>query len=386
MKSSYGQKEYLVAGSQECSEGTHFGSVCNVEFVKVTPSHDLCSSVIAQVNEMNDFLNVEELGIRPPPICKNCKNCTICKPASQFLSLKDYRELNAIKAKLSYDEKTKEWTASYPFIKNPSVLEDNFESALKVLKRRENKLLKDENLRKMYSDQVKDFIDRGVIRKMSIAELEKWDGPVRYVDHREVHKEGATTPLRLVINSSFRNGNELSFNDILMKGPNVLTNLLEILIRWRLFPVAFVGDVAKMYHKVKTGQMEGNLRRLLWRDCNQDQPPDVYCFETVTFGDRPAGCIVVSALKATAKMFSFISEQAAEVIDKDTYMDDVVSGEESTEAAKQLTSKIEEITEKGGFTFKKFVYSGDSCKEEDNQTERVLGIIWEPFEDTIRFM
>ena len=107
-----------------------------------------------------------------------------------------------------------------------------------------------------------------------------------------------------------------------MKGPNVLTNILEILIRWRLYPVAFVGDISKMYHNVLTGQTEKHLRRLLWRDCNLEKPPDIYCFNTVTFGDRPAGCIVVSALKATADMFEYISPKAAKVIQADAYMDD----------------------------------------------------------------
>ena len=116
-----------------------------------------------------------------------------------------------------------------------------------------------------------------------------------------------------------------------------------------MYPIAFVGDISKMYHNVKTGEMEGNLRRLLWRECDQTRNPDVYCFEVVTFGDRPAGCIVVSALKATANMFSFISQRAADVINTDTYMDDIVSGAETEKEAVELVEKIENIAARGGF-------------------------------------
>ena len=97
--------------------------------------------------------------------------------------------------------------------------------------------MKDEILMKKYREQIEDFLKRGVIRKMSGEELKNWKGPVRYVDHREVYKEGSTTPVRIVINSSFKDRNEHSLNDILMKGPNVLTSILEILIRWRMHPV-----------------------------------------------------------------------------------------------------------------------------------------------------
>ncbi len=229
----------------------------------MTPTHDVCSTVVMQMEELKNFMSVEDLGIRPPPICKTCKNCSICRPASQFLTLREHRELSVIKSKICFDEQKGEWTASYPFKRDPSVLKNNYDSAFKILKRKEKKLLKNENLLKNYSAQINDFVNRGVIRKMNIEELKMWKGPVRYVDHREVIKEGSTTPVRIVINSSFRDGNDLSLNDILMKGPNVLSSLLEVIIRWRLYPVGFTGDIAKMYHMVKTGIQELHLRRLL---------------------------------------------------------------------------------------------------------------------------
>ena len=394
MSSEFGTHKYIVVGNHHAiDELSDVNTVCHAELVKVTPLHSVCENIVSYVedvkrdNLLNDFAAVEELGIRPPPICKSCKNCEICKPASQFLSLKEYRELNIIKTKLSYDEQGKFWIAGYPFLKNPSVLNDNFESAFKALQRRENKLLKNESLRKLYDDQVQDFVNRGVISKMSESELENWNGPLRYVDHHEVFKEGSTTPLRIVINSSFRDRNELSFNDILMKGPNVLTSLLEVLLRWRLYPVAFVGDVSKMYHNVKTGELEGNLRRMLWRNCEINRNPDIYCFNVVTFGDRPAGCIAVSALRATADMFSSVSEEASEILKRDAYMDDVVSGANSVEEATALVSDIEMIAAKGGFKFKKFQYSKPVEESADlHSTEKVLGVCWEPSGDVIKMV
>ena len=100
MSSDYGQKRFFLAGQQGSSEKIDTVSVGNVQYVKVTPLHDVCSAVIDQMNDFKtDFMSVEDLGIRPPPICKSCKNCETCKPAAQFLSLKDYRELNVIKSK-----------------------------------------------------------------------------------------------------------------------------------------------------------------------------------------------------------------------------------------------------------------------------------------------
>ncbi|NRA93174.1 MAG: hypothetical protein HRU26_10915 [Psychroserpens sp.] len=391
MSSEFGILEFVIAGNHNLiKENSSLNVVCNATSIRVTPLHDVCDKVVAFVNEskknlLGDFLSVEELGVRPPPICKSCKSCQICKPASQFLSLKDYREMNVIKSKLSYDSQCQCWIASYPFLKDPGILTDNYDSAYRALKRRENKLLKNEKLKESYNEQVLDFINRGVLRKLTKKELKDWHGPVRYVDHHEVFKIGSTTPLRIVINSSFCDKGEPSLNDILMKGPNILTNLFEILVRWRIYPVAFTGDISKMYHNVGTGELEGHLRRFLWRDCQQDRDPDIFCFDTVTFGDRPAGCIAVSALRATADMFSHYSEHAAEIIKNDTYMDDVASGDFTLEDAKSLTAKIEGIAAKGGFKFKGFVfsYAVDEEKGERFPLSKVLGVTWDSSDDKI---
>ena len=386
MSSKYGTHSYFVVGQHvQVRERLNVSLLCNAQAVRVTPTHDICSAVVMQMEEMKDFMSVEELGIRPPPICRTCKNCKICRPASQFLSLREHRELSVIKSKICFDEQVGEWTASYPYKRDPSVLKDNYVSAFRALKRKENRLLKNAYLFENYSDQIKDFVKRGVIRKMKEEELKTWTGPVRYVDHREVIKEGSTTPVRIVINSSFRDGNDFSLNDILMKGPNVLTSLLQVLVKWRLFPVAFIGDISKMYHCVKTGELEANLRRLLWRECEQHRPPDIYCFEKVTFGDRPAGCIVVSALQATADMFSHLSKNAAEVLKQDSYMDDTLSGSNTAKEAKELSSAIQAIAMKGGFNYKKFIFSGEyEDNGESKSDEKALGILWEPSEDRIK--
>ena len=385
MCSKYGTHKYFIVGEhQKVSSRFNVNLLSEAQDVTVTPTHDICYNVVSQMEAFKDFLSIEDLGIRPPPICKTCKSCEVCRPASQFLSLKEHRELNVIKSKLSFNHSTKKWTASYPFAKDPSVLENNYESALRALKRRERKLQKDDTTCQLYNEQIKDFIERGVIRKMSENEINEWKGPVRYVDHKEVIKEGSTTPVRIVINSSFRGGNELSLNDILMKGPNVLTSLLEVLMKWRLFPVAFLGDISKMYHNVQTGQMEAHVRRLLWRECDHGRPPDIYCFERVTFGDRPAGCIVVSALRATAEMFSHLSAKASNVLIHDSYMDDTLSGDNTAEEAKELAMDIQTIAMEGGFKYKKFVFSGEyEANGETKPAEKALGVIWNPSQDTI---
>ena len=383
---------YSLAGAH-CSFTSVSNEICHVASVRsgVLSDEVICDALyitdFRKQRSLKDFWSLEGLGTFMPAVCNNCKNCKICKADTQILSYKEACELVQVKEGLIYDLETKTWTASYPMTVNPIRLRDNYADALKALESRERRLLKDANLASQYSDQISDFVTRNVLRKLSQKELDEWDGPIRYVDHHEVYKEGSTTPLRVVVNSSFKKGSEMSLNDILVKGPNVLNDLFSVLIRWRLFPVAFSGDIRKMYHTIRTGELEGHLRRLLWRDFEIDRDPDVYVFVTVTFGDKPAGCIAVTALRETAEMFSELAPNAAEIIKRDTYMDDVISGAADIETAKSLISSIREIAEKGGFAFKDFVISGDSASNqelpESSCTDRVLGVEWSPPKDVI---
>ena len=391
MTSRFGTTKYFIAGSHGSrnSDNTFemVHSVCFVDSISVTPLDDMCSDVVSLLDDTlksrlkMDFWSLEGLGVQPPPICNNCKKCRFCRVEARRLSLQEAKELDVIRYNLSYAADTESWSTTYPFFKSPQVLRNNYDDALRALARREAKLLKDEKTAALYHNQVGDFQRRGVLRKLSDHELKDWTGPIRYVDHRHVVKPNSTTPVRLVINSSFARKGEPSLNSILLKGPNILNCLFEILARWRTWPVAFVGDISKMYHNVRTGEVEGHVRRLLWRGYDVNRVPDTYVFQTVTFGDRPAGCIVMSALRRTAEMFKTISVEASDKIIADSYMDDVVSGSYNLESAKSSIECIQEIAGKGGFRFKKFMVSG-TFSETDGE-ENVLGVRWRVGDDKI---
>ena len=388
MSSNFGADGFFLAGSHDLlvnagnSEIVH--SVCFARSVSIVPLEDVCADFVAHIDSSDrrskqlDFWTVEGLGVQPPPICSRCRGCKFCSTEAQKLTLNEAKELDVIKYNLEYVAGMERWRTSYPFLKSPNCLRENYKDALHALERRETKLLKDEEVARRYNEQVRDFVDRGVLRKLTRKEIDEWTGPVRYVDHRHIFKAKSTTPVRLVINSSFSRKGEPSLNTILMKGPNILNCLFEVLLRWRMWPVAFIGDISKMYHNVMTGELEGHVRRLLWREYQTNRAPDVYVFQTVTFGDRPAGCIVMSALRRTAEMFRCISERAASIIIEDSYMDDVVSGAYNREEAEVLIDEIQEIASKGSFRFKGFTTSWI-----DSDEVSVLGICWNVSNDMI---
>ena len=112
-----------------------------------------------------------------------------------------------------------------------------------------------------YVEQFKDMVSRKVVTEISPSEKAAYIGPVNYITHHEVYKPGSlSTPVCLVSNSSFKNGNT-NLNDLCVKGPNTLADIFENLLKFCSYQVALIFDITKAYNSIRTGLVEKNLRR-----------------------------------------------------------------------------------------------------------------------------
>ena len=169
------------------------------------------------------------------------------------------------------------------------------------------------------------------------------------ITHHEVLKpESKSTPVRIVFNSS---ANYMGYvlNEYWAKGPDLLNNLLGVLIRFRENRVAFIRDIKKMYHTVKTSELDQHTHRFVWRDMDSTREPDTYIIQRVSFGDKPSGTIATIELRKTAEMTRSEYPEAADIIQNNTYMDDIIESKDNLAIARKLSQYIEKAIVKGGF-------------------------------------
>lgn len=358
----------------------------NMLAVTVAHARSIKIEVIKPKTEV-DFFTAEGLGINVPPKCKKCKACKECTFQINELSLCEQRELEVIKQNLKLDSIQNKWITTYPYKTDPATLIDNRYQVEMMLRRTEKRLSKDVSVKEQYCNQFQDFVDRGVFREIPEKEMNEYQGAVCYISHHEVYKEGsASTPVRIVLNTSLKNKDGLSLNDVMMKGPNSLNNLFGIQMRFRTYQCALVGDIAKMYNSIDTTLKERHLRRVLWRNMKTDEAVRTFGTEKVMFGDKPAAAICATAIAQTAERFRDIDEEAAAKISKDIYVDDITTGASDVTEATKLKENISKILSKGGFRVKGFIMSGDSSQEilsllGSGEVGRILGIGWRPTDD-----
>ena len=352
-----------------------------------------------------DFLQGEELAVEIVPKCGACK-CGKCPSVGHTYSFREEQELNLIRSNLTYDDKNECWMTKYPWIIDPTQLPDNYSTALATLKSTEYTLSKDKNWAQLYSDQIQDMLQRNVARKLSPEEVKSWSGPVFYICHLAVcNSKSNSTPVRIVFNSS-QKCQGISLNAALAKGPDgYMNNLVGLLLRWREESVGVVGDIRKMFHSVHLEELEQHCHRFLWRDLIIDKPPDIYVMLRVNMGDKPAPAICTEAIYLTADKFQDISPQAAQLLKKNTYVDDIVDSFPSRETAVDVIEKTEQMLQKGGFKIKCWKMSGGEevlperglvsmteigsntvpLLKGDEHVTRVLGVSWNSHDDIILF-
>ena len=322
----------------------------------------------------------ESIGATCQPRCGGCR-CGNCQPGGKEISLAEEREMEIIRKGLTYvtaDHHCNEphWHAKYPWIEDLASLPNNRRAVEATFRRTEKKLSKETEWKRIYAAQVHEMVERKAAVKLSKDVLQKWTGPVWYISHLLApNPHSVSTPVRLVWNSS-QKFQGLSLNELLIKGPDVLNPIRGVLLRFRAGVFAAIGDIRKMYNSVWLEDREVHLHRFLWRDNDSAEIED-YAITRVNMGDKPAGCIAQIAMRETANLppFSHFSEERR-VLEKDTYVDDILTSHNNLNQLKLLTSNIKDILKAGGFYMKPWVYSDQSGrkgpKKEENDSKRII--------------
>ena len=367
-----------------CLSGTHSSTTEKTQMIVQNVQ------VFHAVVKIDDFYSNESLGVSCQPKCGNCK-CGECPIGGKQYTLQQERELAMIDRGLEL--KNGRWTSHYPWKRSPNDLPNNYSQALAMLKSTERRLQKNAEHADMYTKQIDDMIERKVARKLSKSEIQEHSGPVFYVSHHEVMKpDSESTPCRIVFNSSLKYNNHM-LNDYWVKGPDLVNNLLGVLIRFRENLVGVAGDIRKMYHSVRISELDQHTHRFLWREMQSDRKPDEYVITAVSFGDKPAGAIASRALRKTAELNAEQYPEAANTITNNSYVDDILNSFSTTEFAESITSDIDTVLETGGFQVKRWIMSEDSnigvmevCSKANTEFSKVLGIVWNPSNDTFQFV
>ena len=341
--------------------------------------------------EIRDYLTNDSLGLNLTPRCSVClktPECKSCKLLTQPISFKEQEEAKLIKQSIDFDYEKKEIRVSYPYLKDPRKIfppdQTNYKLALKLCNNLKNSLTRD-GLISEYQSNWDEMTARGVIRELSDEEIVTWEqsgNPVNYCSHHAVLKDSKSTKCRIVTNSSLAH-NGTSLNSILPKGPNAISNLLHVLLRFRSKPFLLIADLSKAYNTVKTSELDCHLRRFLWYRSedfkNPNQKPRIFGLNRMHFGDTVSGFILESAKEEISNYARDNLKQPilSEKILSESYVDDMVPCFETLKEAEEIKESLPIAFGSLGFNIKEITVNGPGIKLEKRvEPEHLLGHLY----------
>lgn len=258
----------------------------------------------------------------------------------------------------------------------------------------EKKLDRNPQLKSEYSNFMKEYLELG---HMSVVTSQS----KFVIPHHCVTKEDRSKiKLRVVFDASAEAScSSGSLNKNLMAGPKLQKDIRDILLRFRLHPVAFVADVVKMYRQILLAPQDRVFQHIFWRFDNSEAIKK-YELNTVTYGLNCAPFLALRVIKQLEIDEGLSFPKAASVISSDMYVDDIVTGASSIEEALILQQEVVNLLGKGHFSLSKWA---SNCPEilravdTDNQTDnvsltsnedpniKILGLQWNPNEDKFSY-
>ena len=261
----------------------------------------------------------------------------------------------------------------------------NISSALGQLRSLVRRLAKNESLKLKYIDSIKKDLAKRYISLLEKGELERQD--FWYLPHHPIVNPRKPEKVSRVCNAAKR-FRGYCLNDVLMKGPDLLQNLIGILLRFRENCVALTADTEEMFLQIQVPEQQRRYLRFLWTDEDGKLMP--YQYSRHIFGAKSSPTCANYALQQCAKQFGLEHPIASHMVMDNFYVDDMLLSVHTIEQASEVIHDLKSLLAKGGFNLTKWFSNFDEIFEnseippiESEDNPKVLGLEWIAADDLL---
>ncbi|XP_045453257.1 uncharacterized protein LOC123662459 [Melitaea cinxia] len=342
----------------------------------------------------------------------------VCYSSFDNNNLQRFWELESVPEKRSYtpDEElcesffrrthnrdlTGRYVVALPFKVNAPPLGESRQIAVARFHKLEYRLERNPQLKIDYHACLQEYID---LNHMELVDDKPSVGASYYIPHHCVIKPSSqTTRTRVVFDAGCRTTSGYSLNDVLFSGPKLHLDIVDVLLKFRVYRVAFCSDIKQMFRNILLRESDRDFQRILWRR-SPEEPLRDYRLRTVTFG---VNCSPYLALRTIRQLACDEGERlklAAAVLLNNVFVDDVITGADSEAQALLLQQELIAICATAGFELRKWhsnsqavlaavqpsEFHGERCESvlfsemEGDKGVNVLGLQWNPRADSFSF-
>lgn len=356
---------------------TVFGYVAAGPFIDLPEKTIKCNFVVN--DDLQKFWDIEEVPSESLPLTQDEQYC------EDYFNQTVSRDLNSGK-----------FVVRFPFKESPMSLGDSKNLAIKKLLWQENRLKKNDLLNHKYTAFMNEYIKLEHMRKLTDKDSNKFKC---FLPHFAVVREDSVTSnVRIVFDASVKTQSGISLNDIQYPGPAIQNDIFGIMLRFREHRFVVIADVAKMYRQILIHPDERYLQNIVWRS-DPHKAISIYELQTVTYGTTSAPYLAIKCIKKLALDNKDNFPIASELIDRDMYVDDLITGFDDEQQGILACNQISDILKSTSFSLRKWASNSkmilnglkDTSDEfsilnlGENDVIKTLGIQWLSQPDLLSF-
>lgn len=285
-----------------------------------------------------------------------------------------------------------------PFKKPPPIdISDTKQIAMACYSLLENRLRSNPEQAKAYHEFLTEYEALGHMRL--VEDTTDADTQFVYLPHYPVVREdSSTTRLRVVFNASCVSSNGTSSNSHMFTGPKLQADIRTVILNWRMPQYVFTADIEKMYRQIWIDPRDQSYQCILWRSPSSNQI-ETYKLTTVTYGTISAPYLAMRVLKQLVHDDGERFPLAVPVLSDNIYVDEVMFGADNKDLALETRNQVSQLLASAGFVLRKWASNSpellaDISKEDhglaidhplqEDDSLKVLGVMWNPLDDTFR--
>ncbi|XP_064469543.1 uncharacterized protein LOC135384262 [Ornithodoros turicata] len=297
------------------------------------------------------------------------------------------------------------YQVALPWKAGMATLPDNLEVAKCRLQSLVRRLRRDGSVRQ-YDDAIRAYTKNDHAERATVDARDS-DCTCYYRPHRAVIRDSSTsTRLRVVFDASSHGHAATSSSDHLEKGPKLNSDLIPILLHFRMYKIAITADIQKAFLQISIRPSDRDALRFLWFS----SPPfpgaplpalEHWRMTRVPFRTSASPSLLAATLQHNLQNTKGPDEDIAITLAISVYVDDLHMGADTLEKARRITAGAQAIMQRAGMKLSKWSSSAmelqsvfeepntDNCNVNkrlgDTEDRKVLGIVWDRTGDNFRF-
>ncbi|XP_064485951.1 uncharacterized protein LOC135398480 [Ornithodoros turicata] len=278
-------------------------------------------------------------------------------------------------------------------------LADNKTLALQRLGHITKKLLLDSALMEEYDMTIRQYLLNDHAEHVREPESPV-SGPIYYMPHHTViRRDRETTKVRIVFDASSKMPGEVSLNETLHAGPDLNSDVLDLLMQFRAHQIALTADVEKAFLHIALDPCDRDALRFLWYETTPKASQPLPRVETwrmtrVPFGAKSSPFLLAVSITHHLQSAAAQCPETAALLSTHFYVDDLVVAVGSSQEASLLYRQARDILLEAGMKLVKWTSNDMKLRtlfQDEGTTSmsttplrKVLGLNWDIDSDEIQ--